>query len=116
MFRDIHPTKSSLMTALNMARRSRKFQPARLYRAFGLAQSNGIVYLPNGDVEVPGSDTFYLIGGDYVCDCEDFRRHVRPLSGFAQFSLKPAKPYYCKHILCRMLLKRAWDLDTTGRN
>ena len=110
----IHPTQSSLMQAYNFARLSHKFSPKRLNHALSLAQSNGVVYLPNGDVEVPSlsGNGFYLISAKYSCDCEDYRRHQKPISGFSQRYLKPEKRWFCQHILARLILRKAWDLDT----
>jgi hypothetical protein len=88
------PTKSQLMTAYNIARFSRKVEPGRLNRAFGIAQSKHAWQWQGSDLLVRGSqgETYHANG---VCQCRDYtHRHVT----------------LCKHRTARFLLMKAAQL------
>ena len=83
------------MTAYNLAKNARVFEPRRLDRALGIVQHHSTQLLPDGRLDVNVND--WHMATVKSCDCEDHRRGTK----------------YCKHIISAMLVTKAQRLENT---
>jgi hypothetical protein len=84
-------TKSNLMTAYNLARQAKVFEPKRLNRALGIVQHHATQLLPDGRLDVNINDWHMATIKD--CDCIDHKHNK-----------------YCKHVIAAMLVTKAQRL------
>ena len=96
---ELDTSLSQLFRVYNLARRSRRFDPARLNKALGIIQRRSTVRLDAaGKLRVYNSKGgwWYVAQVNGGCTCEDFRRHM-PRSGTT------ANRWYCKHRIAAWL-------------
>ena len=90
-------TQSTLMTAYNLAKNARVFEPRRLDRALGIVQRNDTRLLEDGRLDTNVTD--WQLATVKQCTCEDYKRH--------------GAQWFCKHRIAKMLVVKAQRLENT---